>query len=118
MPYIVYEKESTRSVFWRPGLGLKTFKSEGAAKAAITREIKKRVEKNKAYDNRGESDRWMNKPDPVFAREDVAIAEARDFYENIEKKVVRKNLIGGGEFIEGVNTPNYLSPASETYHSM
>ena len=46
-----------------------------------------------------------------------AICEADKFHNSIEKSRKRKNLMNGAEFIEKVNTPYYLSPASETYWS-
>jgi hypothetical protein len=38
--------------------------------------------------------------------------------EVFETFVTRKNLIGGREFQERYDTPNYCSPSSETYWSM
>ena len=49
------------------------------------------------------------------------IAEAEYFHKSIEKSVKRKTLdigYGSKEYMETVNTPNYMSPASETYWSM
>lgn len=114
--YIVYEKESTRSLFWQSYGGVKLFKSESAAKAALTREIKKRDAKNDAYENKAD-DEWMNKPYPRIDREDYAIAEAVDFSENIEKSEIVRNLMNGEPVIEKVNTPNFLSVSSEAYWS-
>jgi hypothetical protein len=55
--------------------------------------------------------------DPQFR---YAIAEADYFHKHIEKQVKRKVLegFGGKEYYEPVNTPNYMSPSSETYWSM
>jgi hypothetical protein len=39
-------------------------------------------------------------------------------YEIHETYVVRKNLMGGGEFRERYDTPYYCSPSSESYWSM
>lgn len=92
MGHVIYHKESTR---FAP-LKKKHYASESAAKAALTRAV-----------NSGKVN-----------REDYAIAESGDFNENIEKMVVRKNLMSGKEFKEPVNTPYYCSPSSETYWSM
>lgn len=90
MGYVAYETESTRK------LNMRTYKSAAAAKAAVTRAACK------------------GNIDPA----DYSIAEVNDFYTNIEKKVVRTNLLSGQEYEEGVNTPSYMSPASESYWSM
>lgn len=113
--YVVYEKSSTLILFWKYG-SPRTFATLGAAKAALTREIKNRIKKNEAYANRG--DRYMSTPEEAINRDDYAIAEAREFYDRIEKKHTVKNLLSGKEFTEGVNTPGYLSPSRESYWSM
>ena len=48
----------------------------------------------------------------------AAIAEAEYYRKNIEAFVTRKNMMSGKEYTESVNTPNYMSPASEAYWSM
>lgn len=104
--YYVYEKDTTYIV----GKNGKhdhraSFKTEGAAKAHITRIAK--------YEGKNESD-----PDhPVYR---YGIAEVAYFHNTIEKKVKRKVLegFGGKEYWEPVNTPNYCSPSSESYWSM
>lgn len=103
MSYVIYNKETTmilkaRGKSW--GMWVESYKSEAAAKAALTR-----------LDKAGKLDK-----DTV--KEDYAIASSREFYENIEKKVERKNLMSGKPYMEGVNTPAYLSPACESYWSM
>lgn len=93
--YVVYRKEDTYAER-EPYGGVKSFRGEAAAKGALTRLIKK-----------GKAD-----------REGWAVAERGDFYENIEKKFLKKNLMSGTEYWEGRNVPNFLSPSSETYWSM
>jgi len=39
-------------------------------------------------------------------------------YSLIEKQVEKTNLMTGKKYMESVNTPNYMSPASEAYWSM
>ena len=118
--YIVYNIETTRSLFWQSYGGVKLFKTEGSAKAAITREIKKLDKKNDEYEayKRGEGDqRWMNRPSERINREDYAIAECIEFRNNIEKQEPVANLMNGKVVMESVNTPNFLSVGSETYWS-
>lgn len=89
MGYVVYIKKSTKLATG------KVFKTAAAAKAYITR---------------GQRQQLI---DPEL----VAIADVTDFYTDIEKKVTRKNLLTGESFEEGVNTPLYLSPSSDSYWS-
>lgn len=49
---------------------------------------------------------------------DFSIADSKTFHNYIEKYVERTNLMSGKKFMERVNTPNYCSPASESYWSM
>lgn len=90
--FVVYNKETTLIVGSRVH---RTWKSLGAAKAHLARMAKM------GYD-----------------AEDYAIASHSFFSDNIEKTVVRKNLMSGKEFTESVNTPYYCSPSSESYWSM
>jgi len=72
----------------------KYIKSKGAATRALNEAMKKN-------------------PDRAYA-----VAEAGDFYENIELMVERVNLMSGKKYMERVNTSNACSPASETYWCM
>lgn len=98
MSYVIYNKESTlihrilRNGYWQEA----KYETETAAKAGLTREAKK----------------------GKLKLEDVAIAEYSHFSANIEKWETKRNLIGGGEFRQRVNTPLCCDPSSETYHSM
>ena len=107
MSYVIYNKETTlilsapaRSV----GCYVESYKTAGAAKAALTR-----------LDKKGKLGKTQ---DILRTKEDFAIAEAGEFHTNIEKTVTRRNIMNGKEFQESVNTPNSCSPASETYWSM
>ena len=53
-----------------------------------------------------------------FKPETFAIAEIRDFHNNIEKQVTRKNLMTGKEYTEPLNTECFMSPSCESYWSM
>jgi hypothetical protein len=110
--YIVYDKETTRSLFWQSYGGVKTFKTLGAAKGALTREAKK-VTKPKWGD-----DKENFRPQPLINKSDYKIAECQKFSMEIEKTRTVKNLLSGKEFDEPVNTPGFMSPSTETYHSM
>ena len=88
MSYVVFDSITTIIV--------KTVKTEGAAKAAITR-LKK---------------------DASYANNFLTYAEQTYFEQNIEKHVRVKNLMTDVEFDEPINRPGYLSPASEAYWSM
>ena len=109
--YYIYEKSSTyiigkpdRNGVARPD-HRQSYKTMSAAKAGITRIAKAE---------------GLLETDPNHAVYRYAIAEADYFHKHIEKKVKRKVLegFGGKEYWEPVNTPNYMSPASESYWSM
>ena len=113
--YYIYEQSSTYIMgpagrIARPN-HRHSYKTMAAAKAALTRY-------SKMWWN--DTGRFGNEPtenDPQFR---YAIAEASYFHKSIEKQVKRKVLegFGGKEYYEPVNTPNYMSPSSETYWSM
>ena len=75
--------------------GKEYYASEAAAKAFLTRMVKK-----------------------GYRREDFDVAELGYFRENIEKYETVRNLMTGEPVRQSVNTPYYCSVASETYWSM
>ena len=89
MAYVVYKKDTTRIV--RKANGDEFFSTEPAAKRHITR--------------------FLN-------ADEYAVAEYTYYEDNIERQVERVNLMSGQKYMESVNTPIYMSPASETYWSM
>ena len=95
MSYVIYEVNSTLLVT------RKTYKTRSAAKAALTRYL------NKEHKETGHTGLDI----------DYAISESDVFYAVVEKRVPRENLMSGKTFYEGVNTPVYCSPASESYWS-
>ena len=107
--YYIYEKSSTYIIGKPDRHGVarpdhrQSYKTMSAAKAGITRIAKAE---------------GLFETDPNHAVYRYAIAEANYFHKNIEKKVAKRNLSTGIVYEETINTPNYMSPASETYWSM
>lgn len=91
MGYVVYDTVTTRIVKTK-GRG-DTYATEAAAKAAVTRGTKAGVTT-------------------------LAVLETNAYYKDVEKMVIRTNLLSGKEYMESVNTPSYCSPSSEAYWSM
>lgn len=123
MAYVIYNKETTKILQARArsvGCYITSYKSEAAAKAALTRLDKKGLlgediqqVKNGKYPSG--IDRFDTIRTP-YVKEDFAIAEAREFYANIEKKVTRHDAMTGEAFEESINTPYQSSRASEHYY--
>jgi len=103
MPYVVYHKDTTRYLCNHPGVKTwrEHFATEGAAKAALTREL--------------ENTRQKQRP---LCRDDFAISELSVFLTRLEKKETVKNLMSGKDVVQSVNTPLCCDPSSETYWSM
>ncbi len=89
MIYIVYNKATTRVA--RKSNGSEYFATAAAAKRYVTRFL-----------------------DP----EHYAIADYDTYRASIEQQVERTNLMSGKKYMESINTPGYMSPASEAYWSM
>ena len=113
--FVVYEKETTfiigkadRNGVARPD-HRQTYKTMAAAKAAQTRLFN-------AWRATGFFNEGIDSPNNPTVR--YAIAEINHFYDNVEKRRVRKNMMSGIEYSESVNTPGYMSPASDAYWSM
>lgn len=137
MAHVIYNIETTRF------LTTKMFKTEGAAKAHLTREGKKLARKAEVHNLYKRFDtpemKWSEIVEALIAegctkreaynasreadefnRDEWAIAEAADFHNNIEKTRTTRNILNpeAGEFEIPVNTPNSCDPGSETYHCM
>jgi len=114
MAYIVYEKSSTL-IMGKVYMGemrpdhRKTYKTMSAAQAALTRAS------NQWWNLIGRYGTESDDNDPRFR---YAVAELGWFQDFIEKRVTKRNMMNGAEYTETVNTPNYMSPSSETYWSM
>jgi hypothetical protein len=87
--YVIYHRDTTRLA--RRATGDEYFATEAAAKRHRTRYLN-----DKEY----------------------AISEAVEFHDRIEKSAARVNIMTGETYMEPVNTPNYMSPASEAYWAM
>ena len=108
--YYIYEIESTyiigkpdRNGVARPD-HRQSYKTMAAAKAGLTRIAKAE---------------GLLQTDPNHAVYRYGIAEASYFHSMIEKQVRKTNLLDDSKsWLEGVNTPSYMSPSSESYWSM
>lgn len=88
--FIVYHKETTERLY-----GKSSFRSEAAAKAAITRETKRNT---------------------LLKKDDFAYIDSHEFHK-IEKTETKINLMTGKPFTQPVNTPRICDPSTETYWS-
>jgi len=95
--FVVYHKETTLRAYNPQGHGGSVYKTESAAKAYLTRLVK----------------RFSN-----IKREDYAIAELGVFYNSIEKSEVVINLMSGKPVTQSVNTPLCCDVSSELYWTM
>lgn len=106
--FLIYD-QSTTKILSREGKRYyqrAEYKTMAAAQAALTRMQKKWVQREGvAAQGQG----------PLYT---AAIAEAEYYSKNIEQFVTKKNMMSGKEYVESVNTPSYMSPASEAYWSM
>lgn len=96
MRYVIFHKDTTvylRFIKGRHWTSADNFKSEGAAKACLTRLTKKGKDMS-----------------------DYRILPSDEF-KKIEKTHIVKNFMSGAEIVESVNTPNGCSASSETYWS-
>lgn len=108
--YYIYEQSTTyiigkpdRNGVARPDHS-QSYKTMAAAKAGLTRIAKAE---------------GLLQTDPNHAFYRYAICEAGMFHKIVEKQVKKKNMMDPTkEFMEPVNTPSYMSPASESYWSM
>ena len=120
MGYVIYNKETTvilRISARSAGCYKESFKSESAAKAALTRQDKKGKLGDRVTQYPTKENNFTRETVP-HVKEDFAIAEAVDFHNNIEKSVEKTNLMSGKPYMERINTPACVSPASERYWSM
>ena len=110
--FVIYEKSSTLIVGYRNGTvrpdHRKTYKTMASARAALTK-----WSHQWWHDEGRHGDCVDNNPHFRYA-----IARKNLFHDTIEKTVERTVMGTDRVYREPVNTPNYMSPASETYWSM
>lgn len=118
MSYVIYNKETkiilkarARSV----GCYIESYKSEAAAKAALTRLANKDKLGENCEPAPTKKDKFAMKRTP-WTKDDFAIAERSYFNENIDIKVKRRDAMTGEEFEESINANWTTSRASETYY--
>ena len=98
----------------------------GAAKAGITRTLKyyaKAIEEVAQVVSEGKPDYYANRYNAyrdatqynLGLAETYSVVNTRDY---VEPMVERTNMMTGKKYMEGINTPNFMSPASEAYWSM
>lgn len=117
----------------RPSYRNSSYASEGAAKAGITRTVKfyqKAIDDVASVVAEGKSEfhspyynHFRDATDPALGRthradRDNYVVMTEEEYSMVEPMVERKNMMTGKKFMESINTPNYMSPACESYWSM
>jgi len=118
MSYVIYNINST-IILTAPaqswGCYVESYKTESAAKAALTRLDKKgKLGSETIPPAKGE----YNSTHRPYTKDEFAIAESSDFHQNIEKQVTKINLMSGKEFSQPINTHACVDPSTETYWSM
>ena len=122
--FYVYHKSSSR-IASNPARGksyLKAeYKSEGAAKAAVTRMVKQANQRyaelmNSKYDWDHEKAREV-----IANTKDLAIAEAEFYHKNIEQFETVYSMMDKDKtnpIRQSINTPAYMDPSRESYWTM
>lgn len=125
MSYVIYNKntgEILRAKAQSVGMYINNYKTESAAKAALTRLDKKGLLGNDVKLVPAETKHGMKYNDHIntpYVKDDFAVADVDTFREAFPIKMVeRVNLMSGKTYMEPENTPNSCSPASEAYWSM
>ena len=95
------------------GCYIESYKSEAAAKAALTRLANKDKLGEKREPAPTKKDKFAMKV-TAWTKDDFAIAERSYFNEHIDIKVTRTNAMTGEKFEESINANYTTSPASET----
>tara|TARA_B110000211_G_C13890296_1_gene469267 strand:- start:222 stop:500 length:279 start_codon:yes stop_codon:yes gene_type:complete len=92
MSYVVYRKSDSLIMHPANNRYKTEWKSEGAAKAFLTRMVKM-----------------------GYNRDEYAAVPSVDYKPAMVEKT---NMMSGKKYMEDINTPNYCSPSSESYWSM
>lgn len=94
MSYVIVDVATRCKVMYRP-TRVDSWATERAAKSALTRMVKT----------------------TGYLRSELAVMEYGAYHAQVPM-VERVNLMTGKKFMERADTPNYCSPASESYWSM
>ena len=129
--YVIYRTDTTEIVSEKDySYSGQIHKQEGHAKASLTRIKKKFAEglKNKRpygtvkLEGLGlhENGKTGRQAEGELTGEmvDMKIINTDTYFNNIEAQEEVTNMMSGKKFKQSVNTPNFMSPSSETYWSM
>ena len=102
MPYVIYHIPSTVQVGPTPGgyphsFAAKVYESKSAALRMMAK---------------------FNARENVYGPGPYGVADVDHYRTRVVRKVTRTNLLSGQQYQEDSNTPDFLSPSSETYWSM
>jgi len=117
--FVIYNKSTTEILQARArsvGCYVSSYKTQAAAKAALTRLDKKGL-LGQTIDNVKGKNGAVEYEHRFNIKSDFAIIDANEFKQNVEKTVTRRNAMTGEAFEESVNTPYSCSPASEAHWS-
>lgn len=118
MKYVIYNKhngEKLRARARSVGMFVESYKSESAAKAALTRLDKKGQLGGLREWNEDIADFETN----PWVKEDFLVADVETWREAFPVKMVQKrNALTGKMYWEADDTPRCCSPSSELYWSM
>ncbi len=121
MLHVIYNKETGETLRARArsvGCYINNYKTESAAKAALTRLDKKGLLGQKVIIS-GLGSNGQGEVIKHYVKDDFKVADVDTFRDEFPIKMVdRVNLMSGKNYLEYENTPNYCSPASEAYWSM
>ena len=118
--YIVYHKESKKILLWKYSSPQK-FANAGAAKAGLSRAVKKDAIKHAKMLERGAWRSIVGRvpedvKDPIN-KDDYVVMDVVKFMNEVDVKVEVKNLMSGKVVMESINLPYYMSVSSESYWS-
>jgi hypothetical protein len=109
--FVIFNKATGKRYGMEYG-SYKEWKTESAAKAALTRlkkkHLKRYLEGSRDMDHCPDWKMLQGLCDSVIVTYDY-------FYEN-EPMVERTNLQGGNKYMERLNTPYFLSPSRDSYY--
>jgi hypothetical protein len=124
--FVIFNKATGKRYGMESYGGYKEWNTERAAKAALTRLKNKHLklfEKDVAFaQNNGflrgdrEGMKEFNSDWKVYEALCGSEVVTYDYFYENEPMVERTNLMGGNKYMERLNRPSFLSPASESYY--